>query len=163
MARRAHAVSAAVIHREIRVIESCIQPRGRVVTGLASGRKPGRDVIGVVRSLVIGLVAAIAGGGQRQVIIVYVTLRARHRCVEAGQRECRQVVIERCLQPRSRVVADLASVREANRGVRGIIGRVVVRHMTCRTRRIREVVVVVHMTLGACDGQVEPSQREARV
>ena len=40
------------------------------------------------------LMAAIAGCGERRVIVVHVATRAGHRGVEAGQREGRGVVIE---------------------------------------------------------------------
>jgi len=118
------------------VIESRVQPRSRVVAGLTSGRESGSDVIRIVRSLIVGLVAAVTSCRQRRVIVVHMALSTGDVDVETGQGERRQVVIERRLQPRGRVVADLAGVRETNGRVRWILGCVVFRHVASRTGRV---------------------------
>jgi len=100
------------------------------VASLARGREPRGDVVRVVRSLIIRLMAAIAGRRQRRVVVVHMALRARNRHVEARQRECCQIVIKRCLQPRRGVVAHLAGVREPNGSMRRVICAVVIRHVT---------------------------------
>ncbi len=92
-----HAIGSAVIGREPGVVEHRAKPGTGVVASLACGREPGGDVIGIVRSLVIRLMAAIASGRQRGVVVVHVALRAGDGYVEASQRKCCQVVIERRL------------------------------------------------------------------
>ena len=85
MARRAHVVRIAVAGRELRVlrvIERGAGPGCRVVAVLARGREELllRRVARIRSVVVVGLVAANAGGGQRRVI------------VEIGRASCRERV-----------------------------------------------------------------------
>lgn len=157
------AIGSPVIGREPGVIEHRAEPGTGVVASLARGRETSGDMVRVVRSLVIRLVAAIAGGRQRGVVVVHVALRAGDGYVETGERESRQVMVEGCLQPRRGVVTYLARVGESHRCVRRIVGAVVIRHVASRARRVRQVVVSVYVTLCAGDAHVEAGQWEPGV
>ena len=163
MAGGTDAIGPAVICREPGVVEDCAEPGTGVVASLACGRETSRGVVRIVRRLIVRLMAAITGGRQRGVVVVHVALRAGDGYVEAGQRECRQVMVERRLQPRGGVVAYLAGVGESHRCVRRIVGAVVIRHVASRARGVGEVVVSVHVTLGARDVHVEAGQRKPGV
>lgn len=149
MARGTNAIRVAVIGREPGVVEDCAQPRSGVMACLTSGREPRRNVVWVVRSLVIRLMAAVTSRWQRRVVVVHVTLRTGDVHVKARQRKRCQVMIKRRLQPRRGVVTHLASVRETRRGMWRVVGRVVIRHMTSRAGRIGQVVIPIHMALRA--------------
>src|SRR5438876_8562455 len=98
MARGANTVRISVIDREwgvLRVIESRLQPVGRVVTGLASGGEELRlCCMSRVRGcVVIGLVAPYAISRQRGVVVVDVAVGAEpwRRGMHSGQGERRVV------------------------------------------------------------------------
>ena len=101
VARGADVIRIAVIRRELRVlrvIERGPGPRRRVVAGRARCREELRlrFVAWVRRVVVVRLMAANAGDGQRRVIVVDVAVHAnpwRHQ-VRARQRECGVVVVE---------------------------------------------------------------------
>ena len=81
MARGAHIVRVPVVRREIRVlrvIERGPGPCRRIVAGRARGREVQRLrlVAWVRRVVVVRLMAADAGDGQRRVIVVDVAVRA---------------------------------------------------------------------------------------
>jgi hypothetical protein len=71
--------------RELRrvVIKRCSRPHGNGVAHLTIRRETSRDVIRVRRPVVVSLMAGVAGGGRRRVVVVGVALRARHFCVPA--------------------------------------------------------------------------------
>lgn len=84
MASRAHVVRVAVIRREwrvLRMVKRGARPRRRVVTVLACGRKELRLrlVSRICCVVVVGLVAANAGDGQRRVIVIDVAVGADAR------------------------------------------------------------------------------------
>lgn len=112
--------------RVLRVVEGRIRPRSRVVAVLASCREKLRlrRVSRVGSLVIVGLVATDASGRQSCVVIVDVAIGAlsRRRLMRSRQREGRIVVIERRVGPHRRVVAQLASRREASRRMRGTIG-----------------------------------------
>ena len=95
--------------RVLRVIESSVQPAGGVVAVDASGREELRlrGVARIIRGLVIRIVAAVAIGRQRGVVVVHMTIHAhpRRSRVHAGQRERSLAVIERAIGPEVGVVA----------------------------------------------------------
>jgi hypothetical protein len=59
------------------VVEVDIGPVRRGMASVAGGGEAGRDVVGVGGAIPIRLVAAVAIGGKRGVVIVYVAFRAR--------------------------------------------------------------------------------------
>lgn len=91
------------------VVERRLQPRNRVVTGLARSWESRRSVIRVVRAVVIRHVTQIAGATGEVVVVVDVALRALQVRVAIRQRESNRVVIETRRLPCGGVVAGLAS------------------------------------------------------
>ena len=79
----------------------------------AIGGEARGHVIGVFGSGKVRLVAAVAGSGQRCVVVVGMARGTGHRCVSPGQRERGVVVIESRRCPRGRVMASFARSREA--------------------------------------------------
>ena len=65
------------------------------MTEHAIGRESRRSVRRVLRAGVISLMATVAGGWKRGVVVVHVTLSALHRGMSASERKSRLVVIER--------------------------------------------------------------------
>ena len=94
VARGADAVCSAVVHVEPGVIEGGPQPRRSGVARGACGRETGRNMIGIVGSLVIDLVARVAVGRRAGIHVVDMARRACHVHVRAGQWEGRLGVIE---------------------------------------------------------------------
>jgi len=125
---------------------------------LAGLRESGSRVRRIVRGLEIVQVAAHAGRvGRREVVVaVYVARRAGHRRMRPGQRESGRRVIERSATPVRGVVALLASLRKVRLHVIRIGSALEVRQVATRARRIcrRQVVIAVHVTLHALQGNV---------
>ena len=165
----ANAVGVAMVDRELRVlrvIERCTSPGGRVVAGRAGGREELRlrGVAGVGGVVVIGLMAADTGRGQRRVVAVDVAVGAypRWHYVRSGQRERCVVVIKRGICPDSGVVAEFAGRRESGRCVRRVGGTRVVLLVARIARRAVERVVAVDVAIGtqARRNRVRAGQRE---
>jgi len=161
MARRTDAIRSAVIGREVSVIEGRPRPAGRCVAGLTGGREARRSMVRVGRALVISLMASVASGRQGRVVVVHVAEVAGHGGVRARQREGRVVVIEAGARPVGRAVADVASSREPDLGMIRVVRVVVVGLVTAHAGGVRagQLVVTVHVTLLASDGQVETRER----
>ena len=149
------------------VVEGRVGPDGRVVADLAR-RGEARSCMRWVRGVgVILLVARIAERAVQGVVIVDVAIGAKPRRhgMRARQLEPRAGVVERGIGPLNRVVTRLARCGEA-RG--DVIHRrqsvVVVRLMARDTGRAGQVVVVVHVTVGALPrrDRMRTRQREAR-
>jgi hypothetical protein len=133
----------------LRVIELAIRPLDCVMAILAS-RREASVRHWTFRIVVVGLVATDAGGRQRDVVVVDVAVGARPRRhhMRARQREWGVVVIEGRIRPGRRVMAHLASRREAR-----------VRHRTVcsgeiflvarNAQRAVQVVVVVDVAVRA--------------
>ena len=113
MTGRTDTVRVAMSHREPRVIKGSSQPGRGGMTSRARGREPGRYVIRIVRSLVVSLVAAVAVGRDRGVVVVDVATRTRHGGVRPGQRETGVVVIEARRTPGRRAMAYFALLWKA--------------------------------------------------
>jgi len=99
------------------VIEGGSVPIGRGVALGAEQREPGRDVIRIVRALIVVQVTGGTGGAQRRVLAARMALLAGDGGVRAGQRESGRVVIERGRRPIRSGVAELAGLRKTGRGV----------------------------------------------
>jgi len=133
------------------VIERRAEPRARVMALLAGLREILRDVIWIARALKIFQMARDTSRARQTVVIADVAIDAlswRNR-MRSGQHKTCTAMIERGVEPRGRVVALLASLREACRGVIRI-GRTlkileVARHTSCA----RQVVVIVDVAVGA--------------
>ena len=117
MARRTYTISVPVRNRERRVLRVVERGTGPSRCRMA-GRARRREELGlrgmtwVRRVVVIGLVAADAGGRQGRVVPVHVAERARRGRMRPGQRKRGIVVIKRRIRPQCGVVAQIALLRE---------------------------------------------------
>ena len=161
VAGRTHAVGSPVIHGEVRVVESGVQPAGGCVASGATGRKSSGDMVGVSRCLIVRTMTAIAVRWQRRVVVVHVTVGAGHSGVRTRQWETRVVVVKRSRRPGRGAVANIALLRES----RGPVIRI------CRSLEVLEVavhacpacqgVVAIYVTLRALHVGMRAGQRPA--
>ena len=147
------------------VIESRACPGGGAVALLASLREAGRNVIGIRSALEIFQVAAHAcrvGAGQI-VVPIHMALRALQRGMRPRQRESGGGMIEIRTHPRRGVVTLGASLGEAGLHVIWSGRALEILQVAADTRRIRtgQVVIVIHMALGALHCGMGAGQREA--
>ena len=156
MASGAHVVRVAVAGWELCVlcvIEGSAGPSRGVVTILARGREELRLrlVAGIRGVVVVGLVAANAGGWQRRVIVVDVAVGAhpRWRQVRTRQRESRVVVVESGVRPDRRVMAKFARSREASRSMGRIGCAGIILLMARVAQRGVQRIVVIDVAIGA--------------
>ena len=161
VAGRAHAIRTPVVQREISVIEVRRDPRRRVVTGGAGCREARGHVVRISSSIVGGLMAGIAVGRQRGVVVVDVAACARNHHMGTRQGKRRVVVIEACRNPRRCAVAYLALLREPGTDVIRVRRTLEILEMAAHTGRASQVVVVIDMALRAFERRVGASQREA--
>ena len=132
----------------LRVIELAIGPLNGVVTKFASGRETGvRRIVCVLKILLM------AGNAQVAVQVVVVVDMAvgtlsRRNGVRTGQRKSGLRMIELAIGPLDRVMTLLAGGRETGVGYRAL-GVLVVGLVAGVARRVGDVVVVVHMAVGA--------------
>lgn len=149
-----------------RVIELSVGPQHRVVAGFARKREAcGGVVHRRQRIRVVGLMARHAGRAGKSVVIVDVaigTLTRRNR-MRARQRESGAVVIERSVQPGTRVVALLAGLREVRRNVIGIRRSLKIFQVARHAGRAGQVVIVVDVTIRALTrrNRMRSGQRKA--
>lgn len=142
------------------VIERCARPGDSCVAGVTSRRETCLGVVGVGGALVVLHVAGRAQATGQAVVPVHVTLRTLHRGMESGQRESGGRMVERAIAPRSRVVTLLACGRETGLHV-GRVGRALeVRQVATYASRVREVEIVVDVTLRALQWDVRSGQGE---
>lgn len=99
--------------RRVVVVECRAGPGGRCVAGIAGCRKARRSVVGIRRSVPVSLMAAIARGRERRVVVVHMTCRTRNRRMSSGERKCGVVVIEGGWTPPAGRVTDRTICREA--------------------------------------------------
>jgi len=142
------------------VVERRAGPRRGVVAGGASGGEVGRDVVRILDARVIRLVARIAVGRDRGVVVGDVARRAGYRDVRAGERERGVVVIKSGGSPVRGAVTYRAVQGEARLRVVGIGGLVVVADVTGVAVRGDGGVVVVYVTLRAGHGEVRTRERK---
>ena len=107
--------------------------------------------------------ASRIGGGQG-VVPIHMALAARHRGMEASQREARCGVVEGPISPVRRAVARLASLRESGGRMRRIIRGLEVGQVAVHASRVRrrQVVIPIHVALGALQRRMRAGQRESR-
>lgn len=160
VARRAHAISVSVIDREVGVIPVGRNPRGGVMASRAGRRESRRRVVRVGGACVISLVARIAGRRQGGVVVIDVATGTGNGHVRTRQRECRVVVIEAGRNPRRRVMAHIALLRESNRHVIRIRGALEILQVTAHACSAGEVIVVVNVARGARSRRMRSRQRE---
>ena len=147
------------------VIERGLRPRRGVVALLARLREARGHVVRIGGALEILQVAVHARricAGQA-VVVIDVALRALQRDMGAREGESRSGVIEVSSGPGSRVVALLASLREARTHVVRIRGALEILQVAVHARRIcaGQAVVVVDVALRALHGRMRTGEREA--
>lgn len=146
------------------VIELGAVPCGCVVTGGTGRGEVRSNVIRIGRPGEVCLVASVAIGGQRDVVIAGVALRTCDRYVGAGQWKRSLVVIKRRTVPRGRCVTCDAGCWESDGRVRRAVCVIEVRlmasHAICR-KAAR--IIIGEMTLSTLRGRVRARQRELRV
>ena len=91
------------------------------------------------------------------------TLRALHADVRACERKRCLVVIETSVQPAGRIVALLASLREAAAHMIGIGGALEIRQMAAHTLHRRAGEVAARVALRALQGHVRSGQWKRRL
>ena len=98
---RRHSVRSRQHEAGAVVVESRIQPRGRVVALIAGLREVRRDVVRIRRSLEVLQVARHAGRAVQSVVVVDVAVRARARWhrMHACQSESGRGVIKLAVGP----------------------------------------------------------------
>ena len=123
--------------RRVVVIERRASPCRGCVACITSGREPCCGMVGIRCSVPIRLVAAVAGGWQRRVVVIGVARRTGNGCVCARQREGRVAVIKGGWAPAARGVADGAIRREPRSNVIGVRSSSEIRLMAGVARRRR--------------------------
>ena len=133
------------------VIECRVQPAAGVVTLIAGLREIRGDVVRIVRALIILQVTADASCRIQAVVVVDVAIGAgtRRYSVQPGERESSGCVVEGCVHPVGGVVTLVAGLREIRRHVVGTGCALIVLQVARHARRACQVVVVVHVTIGA--------------
>lgn len=141
------------------MVERSLRPGRCVVASSTGSREAGVLVIRIRRTVVIRSMAGIAVGWNRRVIVVGMALSTRHVGVCSRQREWTRGVIECGWTPRARVVADSAIRGESRLNVIGAARSSEIRLMAGVAGRGRIHIVVVGVTLGACQGRMSTGQR----
>jgi len=134
------------------VVKRGIGPENGVVTGFASCRERGRNVVHRRgRVVVIRLVARDASGAGQIVIIVDVAIRtgSRRHGVAACEWEPGSAVVKGGVEPGAGGVALVTGLREIRADVTGIRRSLVVLQVAGHAGRAIEAVVVVDVAVGA--------------
>ena len=125
-------------------------------------RESGCRVFGIVRHLVVRLVAAVAVDRETRIVVVHMATGARNRCMSAGKRKRSVVMIKRALAPSDGVVARVAVRRKTELNVvNRRDGIVVVGLMASNASCARQPVVVIKVAGSASHAHVRASQRKA--
>jgi len=154
-------VGAGQRERCCRVIESRTGPVSRAVAKGTVHREACLHVIGICGLVEIRQVAAVAVSRHRGVVIIHVALRAGHRLVSTGERECSCRMVECRSGPVHGAVAERAVRWERGLRVIRISGLVVVRQVTAAAdaRRRRKIIADVALRTGR--GGVSSGKSEA--
>lgn len=152
--------------RGVVVIENSVSPQHRVMTQLAGGREPNRDMVDRRRRIVVvRLVAADAGGAGNVVIAVDMAIGAltRRHGMRSRQCEAGSGMVEYRIRPQHRVMALLAGLREPRRDVVGIRRRLIIFQVATYARRGGDVVIAIDVAIGTQPRRhgVSPGKREA--
>lgn len=125
-------------------------PEHRVVAAFAGGRESSMGNRSG-RASIIFLVAGVTRRAIEGVVVIDVAIGALPwGCrVRSGQRESGAVVVERRILPGTGVVARAASLREVRTHVVWIRRTLVILQVTRNASRVVQIVVVVHMAIGA--------------
>ena len=155
-------VRAGQRERRVVVVEGRRRPRRCVMAGRAGGGETGCHVIGVVSPGKVRLMARIAIGWNRRVVVIRMTLRARDGDMCAGQWKRRSRVVEGRSSPGRRVVAGGARRGKAGSYVGRTVGSGVVSLVAGIAIGRNRRVVVIRMALCASHGRMSPGQWKDR-
>jgi len=162
---RRHSMRSRQRETSARMVKLAISPEHRIVTAFARGRET-RMGNGSGCASIIFLVAGVTRGARQVVVVVDMAIGAlpRRHGMRSGQRESGAVVVEGRIQPGSRVVTRGARLREVRSRVIWIGRTLVILEVAGDTSRAVQVVVVVHVAIGALPRRhsVHASQRERR-
>jgi len=147
--------------RGLRMVKRGGLPSRSCVTHVAGLRDSGGKVIRIGRPLIVLHVARHARGRCQIEIGVGVTLIALQLGMSASQRETHRVVIEICRRPGRSGVTILASLRQSQSKVTGIVGLLKIRQVTAHTRRRRPFILSARVTGHAIQTRVHARQRKA--
>lgn len=155
-------VRASQRESRVVVIEAGIGPRGRAVADVAGCREADLRVIGIIRVVVVGLMASDASGvGARQLVVsIHVALLAGQRTMRASQRPPGRGVIEGAIPPVRRGVTLVARGGEPCLDVIRIRGSVVVSLVAVHAGAAGELVIVVDVALRALQRNMRAGQRK---
>lgn len=143
------------------MVERGSQPVHGRVAGVAGGRESGLHMIRICGSIEILHMAGGTCPAVQVVVPVHVALGAWQGLVRSGQSKSRAVVIEGGIAPRGGVVALLASGGEFGLRMVGIGRAVVILHVAGVAGVAGQVVVPIHVTLGALQAGMAASQRKS--
>ncbi len=160
---RRHGVRSGQGETRRRVVELAMRPEHRIVAAFARGRETSMGNRSRGASIIF-LVAGVTRCAIQRVIVVDVAIRAlpRRHSVRSRQRESGAVVVECRIQPGSRVVTRGAGLREIRSCVIRIRRTLVILQVTGDAGRAVQVVVIVHVAIGALPRRhgVHSRQRE---
>lgn len=161
VAGSAQAVGTTVAGREPGVVKGGSRPSRRGVARRARGGESCSRVVRVRRILIIRLVAGIAVGGNRAVVVVNVAVGAGHCGMRSRQRERRVVVIERGGNPRARGVAQVALLRESDLHVVRVSRALEVFQVASNAGHAVQTVVSADVALRTLQGNMGAGQGKA--
>jgi hypothetical protein len=150
--------------RELRcvVIERRRRPDAGRVACFASVVETWYRVHRAYRPRIIGLMALIAIGIRELIITVDMARLTLGCCMLAGQREFRTAVIERRRKPSRRAVACFAAMIEHSRNMVRVCRALILGRMARIAVRVRQLKIVVRVTILALYRDVLACQRKFR-
>jgi len=155
-------MSAGQRETRVVVIECRGSPGRRVMACGARRWKARSDVIGVRGPCVIGLMARVAIGGHRCVVVIGVAGCTGNRDMSACERERRSRMIEGSPGPGRRVMARGAGRGKASGNMGRRIGRCKIRLVAAIARGGHRCVIVIGVARRAGYSGMRASQREGR-
>ncbi len=144
------------------VIEGRTRPRSGRVTLLACRGKSSGNMVRILRTVEISLVAAYTRRRCALVLSVYMALRTEQRLVSTRQWESGGRMIEIGPHPRSRRVALRTGLWKTGSDVVGILRSPEILQVTTYTVRWRALVLTIRMALAAHQGRVRTGECESR-
>jgi len=155
-----HSRVAAGVNGEPGVIEVCALPTRGGVTRGARGGEMRCNVIGIVRALIVRLVARIAIRRGMNVIVVDVAAGTRNFHVGAGKGKFGLVVVEGRRLPGRSVVTNLARRGESSLQVRRIVRALVILHVTTGARGTQATKISIQMAALTLQFRVRAGESE---
>ena len=117
-------------------------------------------MVGIIRSVIIRCVTAVAICRQIFIVVVHVALAARSLKVLASQWEAGLIVVEFSIGPQNRVMTKLTLLWESGLLVVGIVGSIPIFQMARHTSGGQTFVHAIGVTGFAIQADVSAGQRE---